>query len=140
MALSGGKPAPINLAAAANGDLSQVQSVSVDTKGVISVTKTGGVVTPIGVLAIAHFNNEDGLKNQGGSVFSETDDSGPALLDRASTNGLGSIQQGAVEDANVDMTAEMLQMIKAQQAYNGNARALQTGSEMLRSTIETLTR
>jgi flagellar basal body rod protein FlgG len=53
---------------------------------------------------------------------------------------MGVIRQGALEDANVDMTAEMLRMIQAQQAYNGNARALQTGSEMLRSSIETLTR
>jgi flagellar hook protein FlgE len=104
------------------------------------VSRTNGVVTPIGVLAIAHFNNEDGLKSQGGAAFLETDESGPAILGRANTNGLGSVQQGALEDANVDMTAEMLRMIRAQQAYNGNARALQTGSEMLRSAIENLIR
>ena len=40
--------------------------------------------------------------------------------------------------SNVDLTNEMLHMIQAQQAYNGNARALQTSSEMLRSAIETL--
>ena len=48
--------------------------------------------------------------------------------------------QGTVEEANVDISNEMLRMIQAQQAYNGNARALQTGSEMLRSAIETLMR
>jgi flagellar hook protein FlgE len=53
---------------------------------------------------------------------------------------MGDIKQGAVEEANVDISAEMLRMIQAQQAYNGNARALQTGSEMLRSAIETLMR
>lgn len=136
----GGKPQPLNVTAGANGDLSQVQSIAVDSKGVVNVTRGDGTVTAIGALAIAHFNNNDGLKNEGGSVFSQTDDSGPAQFDRANTNGLGSIQQGVVEDANVDMTAEMLRMINAQQAYNGNARALQTGSEMLRSAIETLTR
>ena len=138
MALNGGKLTALNLSSAVNGDISQVQSLGVNTKGVVSVVRTDGVVTPIGVLAIAHFNNEDGLKNQGGSAFTETDSSGPALLGRANTGGLGSIQQGALEDANVDMTAEMLRMIKAQQAYNANSRALQTGSEMLRSTIENL--
>ena len=138
MALSTGKLQEINLSAAVNGDLSQVQSLAVDTKGVVSVARTDGTVKPIGVLAIAHFNNEDGLKTQGGAAFTETDDSGPALLGRANTGGLGSIQQGAVEDANVDITSEMLRMIRAQQAYNGNARALQTGSEMLRSSIENL--
>ena len=80
------------------------------------------------------------MRNQGGAAFTETDESGPVELGRAGTNGLGTIRQGALEEANVDMTAEMLRMIQAQQAYNGNARALQTGSEMLRSSIETLTR
>ena len=140
MGLLGGKPQPINVADGANGDLSQVQTISVDTKGQLSVTRTDGTVKQIATLAIAHFNNEDGLKNQGGSSFTETDESGPAQLSRASTNGIGSIQQGALEDANVDIASEMLRMIKAQQAYNGNARALQTGSEMLRSSIETLIR
>ena len=140
MALSGGKLQEVNLSTAVNGDLSQVQSLSVDTKGVVSVARTDGTVKPIGVLAIAHFNNEDGLKTQGGAAFTETDGSGPALLGRANTAGLGSIQQGAVEEANVDMTSELLRMIRAQQAYNGNARALQTGSEMLRSSIENLIR
>jgi flagellar hook protein FlgE len=140
MGQSGGKLQGLNVASGANGDVSQVQSLSVDTKGVVSVTRTNGVVTPIGVLAIAHFNNEDGLKSQGGAAFLETDESGPPMLGRANTNGLGSVQQGALEDANVDMTSEMLRMIRAQQAYNGNARALQTGSEMLRSAIENLIR
>jgi len=140
MALSGGKLQSLNVTAAAGGDISRVQSIGVDTKGVVSVTRADGVVTPIGALAIAHFINEDGLKNEGGASFTETDNSGPAILGRANTNGLGSVRQGALEDANVDMTAEMLRMIKAQQAYNGNARALQTGSEMLRSAIENLIR
>jgi flagellar hook protein FlgE len=140
MAISGGKPQPINLTSASNGNLAGIQSLAIDTKGVISISKLDGTITPVGTLAISRFINEDGLKNQGGSAFTETDDSGPVELGRAGINGVGSIQQGALEEANVDMTAEMLRMIQAQQAYNGNARALQTGSEMLRSSIETLTR
>ena len=140
MGLTGGKPQPINVTAGTNGDLSQITSLAVDTKGVLSVTRTDGTVTPIATLAIGRFTNEDGLKNQGGSAFTETDASGPVELGRAGANGLGNVQQGSVEDANVNMTAELLHMIQAQQAYNGNARALQTGSEMLRSSIETLTR
>ena len=140
MAISGGKPQPINLTSATNGNLAGIQSLSIDKKGVISVTRPDGITTPVATLAVARFNNEDGLKNQGGAAFTETDESGPVELGRADINGMGTIQQGALEEANVDMTAEMLRMIQAQQAYNGNARALQTGSEMLRSSIETLTR
>ena len=140
MAISGGNPKPINLNSATNGNIAGIQSLSIDAKGVISISSLDGTTKSVGTLAIARFNNEDGLKNQGGAVFTETDESGPVELGRASINGVGKIQQGALEEANVDMTAEMLRMIQAQQAYNGNARALQTGSEMLRSSIETLTR
>ena len=140
MALTGGKPQPINVTAATNGDLAGIQSLSIDTKGVISVSKLDGTITPVATLAIGRFTNEDGLKNQGGAAFTETDESGPVEIGRAGMNGFGVVRQGSLEDANVDMTAEMLRMIQAQQAYNGNARALQTGSEMLRSSIETLTR
>jgi flagellar hook protein FlgE len=53
---------------------------------------------------------------------------------------MGDIRQGTLEDANVDLTAELMNMVKAQQAYNGNARALQTNSEMIRSAVDTLIR
>jgi flagellar basal-body rod protein FlgG len=52
--------------------------------------------------------------------------------------GYGSINQGVLEASNVDITQELLSMVTAQQAYNGNSRALQTESEMLRSVTETL--
>jgi hypothetical protein len=143
-ALSGGMisglPQPINLGAATGGDLSKIQTISIDPKGVVNVTKTDGTLTRVAAIAIARFNNDDGLKNLGGSSFAETDMSGAVELGRAGRDGYGAVQQGSLEQANVDMTAEMLHMIQAQQAYNSNARALQTGSEMLRSSIETLTR
>ncbi len=135
-----GLPQPINLGSATGGDLSKIQTISIDPKGVVNVTKTDGTLTRVAAIAIARFNNDDGLKNLGGSSFSETDMSGAVELGRAGRDGFGAVQQGSLEQANVDMTAEMLHMIQAQQAYNSNARALQTGSEMLRSSIETLTR
>ena len=138
--LVGGQPQPINLGSATGGDLSKIQTISIDPKGVINVTKTDGTITQIAALAIARFSNDDGLKNLGGSSFAETDNSGPVELGRAGRDGFGGVQQGSLEEANVDLTSEMLRMIQAQQAYNSNARALQTGSEMLRSSIETLTR
>ncbi len=139
--LAGGtNPKAVNILAAVGGDLTKVNSIAIDNKGVISVQKTDGTSTKIAAVALARFTNEDGLKNLGGSMVGETALSGQAEYSRAGVNGFGDISQGALEQGNVDMTAELLNMIRAQQAYNGNARALQTGSEMLRSAIETLTR
>ena len=136
----GTNPKAINILADAGGNLNNVSSISIDTKGVISVLRNDGVSKQVAAVALARFTNEDGLKNQGGSMVSETDVSGQAQFSRAATNGMGEVKQGSLEQGNVDMTSELLNMIRAQQAYNGNARALQTGSEMMRSAIETLTR
>jgi flagellar basal-body rod protein FlgG len=89
---------------------------------------------------VASFTNDSALASIGAAKLRVTDQSGPAVYHQPSRDGMGEIKQGAVEEANVDISAEMLRMIQAQQAYNGNARALQTGSEMLRSAIETLMR
>jgi len=141
LSLTGGStPKAVNLLAASGGDLSKISGISLDPKGVISVLRNDGISTKVATVALARFTNDDGLKNLGGSIVGETDLSGPAQFGAPSANGMGDVKQGALEQGNVDMTAELLHMIQAQQAYNGNARALQTGSEMLRSAIETLAR
>jgi flagellar hook protein FlgE len=137
--LVGATPQPINLTSATYGDLTKIQSISIDLKGVVNVTTTDGATKQVAAMAIARFPNEDGLVNKGSASLVATDESGLVEYGKAGQNGLGAVQQGTLEQSNVDMTAEMLRMIQAQQAYNGNSRALQTGSEMLRSTIETLT-
>jgi flagellar hook protein FlgE len=138
--VTGTAPQPINLASAAGGNLNNVASLSIDARGVITMTKTDGSQKAVAAVALAHFSNPEALKSQTGAMLSESDRSGAAEFSRAGANGLGNIQQGALEGSNVDLTGEMLRMIQAQQAYNGNARAMQTGSEMLRSAIENLTR
>ena len=135
----GAQPQAINLTSVTGGDLTKIQSIAIDQTGVVNVTTKDGATTKVAALAIARFPNEDGLQDQGSGQLIETAVSGPAEFGRAGSNGLGAIQQGNVEEANVDITTEMLHMIQAQQAYNGNSRALQTDSEMVRSAIETLT-
>ena len=135
---TGGNPQPINLSAATGGDLSKIQTIGIDSRGVVSIQLADGRQTNVAAVALASFRNETGLKAASGSTLTETDSSGPPEFSQPSYNGVGEIKQGALEGANVDLTVEMLHMISTQQAYNGNARALQTSSEMMRSAIETL--
>ncbi len=137
---TGGNPQPINLSMAAGGDLSKIQTIGIDSRGIVSVQLADGRVTKVAAVALASFRNDTGLKSASGSALTETDASGPPEFSQPTYNGVGEIKQGALEGANVDLTQEMLHMISAQQAYNGNARAMQTSSEMLRSAIETLSR
>ena len=134
------QPKPLNILSAVGGDATKIRSISVAPNGVINVTTNTGTLVPVGAVAVASFTNETALASAGSAKLKITEQSGPATYHQPTRDGMGDIKQGSVEEANVDISAEMLRMIQAQQAYNGNARALQTGSEMLRSAVETLTR
>jgi flagellar hook protein FlgE len=134
------QPKALNVLSAVGGDASKVRNISVEKNGIIKITNDTGNIIPVGAVALASFPNETALASVGGAKLRATDQSGDATFLQPSREGMGEIKQGTVEEANVDISNEMLRMIQAQQAYNGNARALQTGSEMLRSAIETLMR
>jgi flagellar hook protein FlgE len=128
---------PINIFKAVGNDPTNVSSINIDPQGQVSVTSTaGGAPIPVAYIAVARFENENGMQANGGSKFSETQSSGAAQFGRGGVDGFGNFAQGNLENSNVDITSELMQMITAQQAYNGNSRALQTGSEMLRSFTE----
>lgn len=133
-------PIEINLQKIPGLDLSKISSITVDPSGALNILSTNGVTTKAGTLAVARFPNEQGLRAQGGSTVIETDRSGPPLFTRPGANGAGLLKQGMLEQANVDITVELLRMIQLQQAYNANSRALQTSSEIYRSTTETIAR
>jgi len=128
---------PINIFKAVGNDPSNVGTISINDKGLISVTSTaGGDPKPVAYVALARFENENGMQANGGNKFSETQASGAPQFGLGGSDGFANIAQGSLENSNVDITSELMQMISAQQAYNGNSRALQTGSEMLRSLTE----
>jgi flagellar hook protein FlgE len=128
---------PINIFQAVGNNPANVGSISIDSQGLISVVPTsGGDPVKVAYLAVARFENENGMQALGGNKFSASQDSGVAQYGRGGADGFGAFAQGNLENSNVDITAELVQMIAAQQAYNGNSRALQTGSDMLRSLTE----
>jgi len=113
-----------------------VQSLSIDTKGLINANYSDGGKTTIGAIALASFPYEAGLRPIGNTNFVESVDSGPAVITEAGAPAAGDIRSGALEQSNVDMTAELMQMLKAQQVYNGNARMMQTSVEMVSRIID----
>ncbi len=108
-----------------------LQSVSIDSNGLISASYSGFQVPyPIGYLAIANFPNPAALQPIGNTDFAASGDSGNVSLSAGGTPGTGTVMSGALESSNVDITNELVKMLKAQQLYNGNARALQTQVEV----------
>jgi len=116
-----------------NGDSIVLQGISVSPKGEVQATYSDNKTYTLRFIAIASFPNDGGLKAIGNNRYSETGLSGKASVTGAGAPKAGNIMSGTLEQANVDITNELMDMIRSQQVYNGNARMLQT-------TIETVSR
>jgi len=107
-------------------------SVTIGADGTISVTtptSTNAVV--IGQMQLANFINAQGLQPVGQNLYLSTTSSGPAITGTPETNGLGSINQGYLEDSNTNVVSSMVDLISAERAYQlGTDVAQSAGSEL----------
>lgn len=110
-----------------------LQSFSISPKGEVQATYSDNKTYTLRFVAIATFPSDQGLKAIGNNRYSETGLSGAASITGAGAPKAGNIMTGTLEQANVDITNELMDMIRSQQVYNGNAR-------MLQATVETVSR
>ena len=108
-------------------------SVTVGTDGAVSV-QLAGQASPnqVGTLQLADFVNPAGLQARGENLFLESAASGPAQAGTAGVNGLGVLQQGALEASNVNVVEELVSMIETQRAYEINSKAISAVDGMLK--------
>lgn len=117
---------------AAPGQLSQIQ---VEADGVLMATYSNGKSQPVGQLELATFRNEQGLQPLGGNSWSATNASGNAITGKPGTGNLGVVQGGALEESNVDLTAELVNMMVAQRIYQANAQTIKTQDSVLQTMV-----
>ncbi len=108
------------------------QSITIGNDGTVSV-KLAGQASPsqVGTLEISDFINPVGLQPIGENLYAETASSGTAQAGTPGQNGLGQIQQGALEGSNVNVVAELVNMIETQRAYEMNSKAISTSDQMM---------
>ncbi len=106
-----------------------LQSVSISPKGEVQATYSDNKTYTLRFVALANFPSDQGLKAIGNNRYSETGISGASSITGAGAPKAGNIMTGTLEQANVDITSELMDMIRSQQVYNGNARMLQTTME-----------
>ncbi len=109
----------------------ELQDINVDEEGIITGTYSNGQIIPLYRVALADFQNEDGLIKEGGNLFSATPASGSAITNKPGTNGLGSIASGSLEQSNVDIADEFVKMITTQRGYQANSKIITTVDTML---------
>ena len=108
------------------------QKVTVTREGTVSVTLPNQA-TPqsVGQITLANFVNPAGLEPRGQNLYAESASSGAPQAGAPGSNGLGLLQQGAVEGSNVNVVEELVAMIATQRAYELNSKAIQTTDQML---------
>ena len=116
------------------------QNIVIGADGTVSVTLAGQTASQtVGTLQLATFQNPAGLTPAGSNLYMATTASGDPITAAPGQNGVGTINQGFLEQSNVDIVQEMVNMIVAQRAYEVNSKAIRTADDML-SQINNLSR
>lgn len=110
-------------------------ATSISPTGIVEATVQGSS-TPqqVGQLQIAKFINKAGLESIGDNLFVETAASGQAVVENPGNIGFGNLQQGYIEESNVNGVTEIADLIAAQRAYEMNAKILSAAEAMMQST------
>lgn len=103
--------------------------------GVIQGSYTNGQTRTLGQIVLANFVNPQGLNPIGDGRWVETPNSGQPVVGPPKTGTLGALQASAVEDANVDLTTELVKMITAQRMYQANAKSIETQDAVLQTLV-----
>ena len=116
----------------ASGDLT---SINISNDGMVMASYSNGVTRAEAQVALANFRNPQGLLAVGGNNWVESFDSGPAVMGKPGDGNFGALRSGALEDSNVDLTAELVNMMTAQRAYQANAQTIKTQDQVMSTLV-----
>jgi len=115
--------------------MGNLSTFAVDSQGVIQGIFDNGQVQVLGQVALANFNNPQGLIKNGQNTYSVSLSSGEPAIGVPGTGGRGNIAGNALELSNVDIATEFTSLIMAQRGYQANSRVITTSDEVLQEAI-----
>ena len=111
--------------------------LTINAQGQVSVIPQGSSTpTILGQLTLTRFINQAGLLSVGDNLYTETPASGTPQDGLPSTDGAGDLQQGNLEQSNVDSVTEITNLIAAQRAYEMNSKVISAADQMLQTTSQ----
>lgn len=131
-----GSPFVVNTLSQDGLESGRLTSLDVDESGTVFARFSNGANKPLGRVAIARFDNPQGLAKLGDTQWGETSSSGVPKSGTAGVGGFGSIKSGTLESSNVDLAAQLVNLIIAQQAYQANAQTISTENEITRALLQ----
>jgi len=113
----------------------RLTGLSVGNDGIVQGNFSNGQTRKLGQVVLANFADPNGLTSLGNNQWAETSVSGAALVGAPNSGRLGVLQSGAIEESNVDLTAELVNMITAQRNYQASAQTIKTQDAIMQTLV-----
>ncbi|GAB1258131.1 hypothetical protein NBRC116494_26330 [Aurantivibrio plasticivorans] len=113
----------------------RLSGLDVDETGIIFARFTNGEAQVLGQIALADFNNVQGLQPTGNTMWAETFETGAANIGTPGSSSLGGITSGALEESNVDLSAQLVNLIIAQRNFQASAKTIETANQTTQTII-----
>jgi flagellar hook protein FlgE len=118
-----------------------LENVEIGTDGTVTAIYSNKQTSQLGQIAVANFSNLQGLQQVGNNRWVATQSSGTAVMGTASVGQFGNIEQGQLETSNTsDTTAQLVNMIQAQQDYEANSQMLGTVNSLSQTLFQAVSR
>jgi flagellar hook protein FlgE len=112
-----------------------ISGVNIQSDGTVMAVYSNGKSVAAGQIELANFRNPQGLQPLAGNVWAATPDAGNPTKGTPNNGVLGKLQSGALEESNVDIAAELVNMITAQRAYQANAQTIKTQDQVMQTLV-----
>ena len=114
----------------------RLTGIDIGVDGLVQATYSNGTSEPLARIAMVSFANEQGLSQVGSTGWKESISSGDALAGEGGTGTFGTINSSALEQANVNLTAELIDLISAQRNFQANSRALEVDNQLNQTILQ----
>lgn len=119
----------------ADGNAVDLSSLGISKAGLITATFADGHTEALGNVALASFPSQESLRQSGDAHWEANAATGAATYGTGASGLFGTIQSGALERSNVDITEELVGLISAQRNFQANAKAIETASTMTQAIV-----
>ncbi len=113
----------------------RLSGFNINPDGVVQGRYTNDQSVALGQIVLVNFANPQGLAALGDNAFGQSSTSGEPLIGVAGTGSLGVLQSSATEDSNVDLTAELVNLITAQRVYQANAQTIKSQDQVMQTLV-----
>jgi flagellar hook protein FlgE len=114
----------------------QFAGIEINSNGNVVAQYSSGATKTIGTIALVNFMDPNGLAPVSGNEWVATNNSGPAVTNAPGAAGLGSLESGALEGSNVDLSTSLVNLIVAQQAYQANVQGINVDQQDVQKLLQ----